>query len=327
MARLASSHRPGFYPQPNEWTCGPFALKHAMVALGRACDANEIAQTARTHWWSGTNEIRLARAARAFDCDLVLERSSDAEEARRRLVKHLREQVPVLLCVDEWTHWITVVGVEEGRFLVIDSEQDPVLTIHTWPQLRSRWHYDDVDHDRERPPVLYDLHAIMPRFRSLVKADFSVDRIKALRRPSNRSLALYWNEYLEDLLAICKPSSDRIVDPLSMGEFLRRHQELIVSRVVFWHGDIDREEIAKILKNFRFVSETYGLVIPAASTRRAAADLAILVTMWVIAVRGIDDMYGMGLGSVGGRQGLRRSLTRQAERLNKVVRRRPSKAT
>jgi hypothetical protein len=100
MARLASTHRPGFYPQPNEWTCGPFALKHAMVALGRACDAGEIAQTARTHWWSGTNEIRLARAARAFDCDLVLERSSDAEEARRRLVKHLREQVPVLLCAN-----------------------------------------------------------------------------------------------------------------------------------------------------------------------------------------------------------------------------------
>jgi hypothetical protein len=24
---------PGFYPQPNEWTCGPFALKHALLAL------------------------------------------------------------------------------------------------------------------------------------------------------------------------------------------------------------------------------------------------------------------------------------------------------
>ena len=169
--------------------------------------------------------------------------------------------------------------------------------------------------------MLYDLHAITPRFRSLVKADFSVDRIKALRRPSNRSLALYWNEYLEDLLAICKPSSDRIADPLSMGEFLRRHQDLIVSRVVFWHGDIDRDEIVKILRNFRFVSETCGLVIPAASTRRAAADLAILVTMWVCAVRGIDDMYGMGLGSIGGKQGLRRSLNRQAQQLNKTLRR------
>ncbi len=322
MARLAAApHRAGFYPQPNEWTCGPFALKHAMVTLGRAVEAVDIAQTARTHWWSGTNEIRLARAARTLDCDLVLERSSDAEEARKRLVKHLRDQVPVLLCVDAWTHWITVVGVEGRRFLVIDSEQDPVLTIHTWPQLRARWCYRDVDYSKDEPPVLYDLHAIVPRFRSAVKADFSIDRIKFLRRPENRSLALYWNEYLEDLLAICRPPSGRIAEPLSMGEFLRRHQELIVSRVAFWHGDIDRGAIVKLLRNFRFVSDTYGLVIPAAATRRAAADMAILVTMWVVAVRGIDAMYGLGLGAVGGRQGLRRALRLQAERLNKVVKR------
>jgi hypothetical protein len=154
-----------------------------------------------------------------------------------------------------------------------------------------------------------------------VKADFSVERIKFLRRPENRTLALFWNEYLEDLLEICRPPSGRMIAPLSMGEFLRRHQELIVSRVAFWHGDIDRDAIVKVLRKLRFVSDTYGLVIPAASTRRAAADLAILVTMWVVAVRGIDQMYGMSLGAVGGRKGLRRALRLQAERLNKVARR------
>ena len=109
-------------------------------------------------------------------------------------------------------------------------------------RLRARWHYDDVDFDREKPPVLYDLHAIQPRFRAPVKADFSIERIKFLRRPENRSLALYWNEYLEDLLEICKPAG-RITNPISMAEFLRRHQELIVSRVVYWHGDIGRHGI------------------------------------------------------------------------------------
>ena len=61
---VALTGGPGFYPQPNEWTCGPFALKHALLALGRMVDVTQIASTARTHWWSGTNEIQLARAAR-----------------------------------------------------------------------------------------------------------------------------------------------------------------------------------------------------------------------------------------------------------------------
>jgi hypothetical protein len=283
---------PGFYPQPNEWTCGPFALKHALLALGRMVDVNQIASTARTHWWSGTNEIQLARAAREFECDLVLERRSDEEAARKLLVKYLREQTPVLLCVEEWTHWITVVNTEERRFVVVDSNDDPLLSVLTWSQLRNRWRYHDVDYVKDNPPVLYDLMAVSPRFRTTVKADFSVDRVKFLRRPENRRLAGHWNEYLEDLLEICRAPSHRIAEPLSMGEFLRRHAELLVTRVVYWHGDVNREEVARVLRDLRFVSETYGLVIPASMSRRALADLAILISLWCCADRGVDPMFG-----------------------------------
>jgi hypothetical protein len=283
---------PGFYPQPNEWTCGPFALKHALLALGRMVDVTQIATTARTHWWSGTNEIQLARAARAFECDLVLERRSDAEQARKLLVKFLREQTPVLLCVDEWTHWITVLRAEDRRFVVVDSNDDPLLSVRTWPQLRNWWKYRDVDYNKHEPPILYDLMAVTPRFRTTVKADFSVERVKFLRRPENKRLSRHWNEYLEDLLEICKPPSVRIAQPLSMGEFLRRHAELLMTRVVYWHGDVNRDEVARVLRDLRFVSETYGLVIPASMSRRALADLAIVISLWACADRGVDPMFG-----------------------------------
>jgi hypothetical protein len=311
---------PGFYPQPNDWTCGPFALKHALVALGRAVEATDIAATAKTHWWSGTDEIRLARAAREVECDLVLERRRDAEQARKLLVKYLREGTPVLLCVDDWAHWITVVRSEGSRFVVIDSNSDPVLRVMTWTQLRSWWRYYDTDYDKEDPPILFDLMAVVPRFRTRVKADFSVERVKFLRRPENKHLALHWNEYLEDLLAICRPPSTRVLSPLSMGEFLRRHQELLVSRLVFWHGAVGREEVLRVLRDLRFVSETYGLVIPASASRRAVADLAILVSLWAAASRGVDKMYGWA-GRAGQSNG-RSNGVRTPRGLTKAKRRR-----
>ena len=320
MARPTKGEpKPGFYPQPNDWTCGPFALKHALVALGRAVEATQIAATAKTHWWSGTDEIRLARAAREFECDLVLERRRDEEQARRLLGKFLREQTPVLLCVEEWTHWITVVRAEDKRFVVIDSTDDPVLSVQTWPQLRGRWRYHDVDYDKHDPPIIYDLMAVVPRFRNPVKADFSVERVKFLRRPENKHLALHWNENLEDLMTICRPPGGRTADPLSMGEFMRRHQELLVSRVVYWHGAVEREEVLRVLRNLRFVSETYGLVIPASASRRAVADLAILVTLWAAAMRGVDEMYGVG-GAVAA-SATRRTLKRAPVRAAKLRRR------
>jgi hypothetical protein len=282
----------GIYPQPNDFTCGPFALKHALIALGKLVDENRLARLAGTHWWSGTDELRLARAANANDCDLDLVRRTSPDKARRTLTAYLRRRIPVLLCVDDWGHWITVVRHESSGFVVLDSNLDPVLNVLTWDQLRRRWRYLDTDYDEEDPPAVYDLLAVEPRFRVSIKADFSVARVRFLRRAENQQLARHWDEYLGDLLDICRPPSTRFTEPLSMAEFLRRNQKLILTRVVYWHGEIERVAIARLLRNFRFVAETYGLVIPAASARQAVADLSILAAMWAVAKRGIGDMYG-----------------------------------
>ena len=57
-----------FYRQPLSYQCGPFALKYAMVMLGKMEHEDEIEKEAGSSWWAGTNEIGLARAAKAFDC-------------------------------------------------------------------------------------------------------------------------------------------------------------------------------------------------------------------------------------------------------------------
>jgi hypothetical protein len=278
----------GLYRQPNTYSCGPFALKHALVALGRLADEQAIGKVANPHWWGGTDEVKLARAARAFGCDLPLVRRTDEDRAWYSLTRALDSELPVILCVDDWMHWLTVARHEGGRFVVIDSNEEPVLTVMTWPQLRNRWKYVEEG----EPRALYDLHVVKPRERAPARARFSVARAQFLRRPENKELAEHWDEYLGDLMEICRPRSPRITDALSMAEFLRRHQSLLVSRTRFWHGQIEREEVGRILRNFRFVAETYGLVIPAAGQRRALVDLGMLLAMWSASARGIGDMYG-----------------------------------
>lgn len=278
----------GFYPQPNDYECGPFALKHALVALGRIVSEDRIAMVARTHWWSGTSEIRLVRAARAFDCDLRLVRSLNGERARLELTAALRQRRPTILCVDDWGHWITAVRYDGGKFVIIDSDREPVLDAVSWPQLRARWRYRDTEYDRKEPPELYDFYGVVPRFRVTVKADFSAARIRFLRRADNQALAAKWNEYVEDLMEICRPRSALHSSAVSMAEFLRRHQEVIVSRVVYWHGQVEERSIVRMLRNLRFVAETYGLVIPSGLLRRAITDIAVLATL-----HATSPLYGL----------------------------------
>jgi hypothetical protein len=283
----------GLYPQPNEWTCGPFALKHALVAVGCLTDEDAISSVAHPHWTCGTDEVKLARAARSFDCDLKVIRRTDAEAARRSLVRYVDGNVPVLLCIDDWAHWVTAVGHQGDRFVVLDSQEGPIVQVMTWNELKKRWRYvDSGEGDGGGEKELFDLLPVKSRHRVAAAAQFSVDRAFFLRRPENADLALHWDEYLGDLLEICRPRSNRPSKSLTMAQFLKRHQELLVGRVSYWHGDVPRDEVERVLKNFRFVAETYGLVIPLANARRALADLSILIGMWAAARRGIDAMYG-----------------------------------
>jgi hypothetical protein len=283
----------GLYQQPNDYSCGPFALKHALVTLGRLADEELISSVAHPHWWAGTDEVKLARAARHFECDLPMIRRRNEDAARVTLIRYVTARFPVILCVDDWGHWVTVVRYDRGRFVLIDSKQEPVLQVLSWPQLRKRWQYIEYD-EWDEEQTFFDLHPVKPRFRVSANAQFSLERAQFLRRPENAELAEHWDAYLGDLLEICRPRSRRTSQQLSMTEFLRRHSDTLISRVRYWHGHLERSEVERLLRNFRFVAETYGLVIPAANTRRALVDLAMLMAFWAAAKRGVNPMYGEG---------------------------------
>ena len=271
----------GIEPQPNLWQCGPFALKHALMALGIFADEGAITHLAATRSNYGTDDIQLKRAARHFDCDVPMIRTHDPEVARVELVKFLRRGIPVLLCINDWNHWVTVVKSQNGRFILLDSREKAVLTIVTWAELMASWVHRERDQfDRNHWESLYDLHPVIPKIRVQTKAKFSVARAQYLRRPENRRLARFWDQYLADLMTIAKPRTSLSRKVISLGEFLRRHERMIVSQVDYWHGEIKRRRAFKILKNLHFVADTYGLVIHDEDEKRAIAGFTSLLTLW-----------------------------------------------
>jgi hypothetical protein len=285
----------GLYPQPNKWQCGPFALKYALIMLGKIVDENRISHIAGTHWWNGTDEIKLARAARAYDCEMNFIRRKDSLRAKRELVQSLKQGYPALLCVDDWNHWITVVGMERDKFISIDSRKAPVVCVDTWRRLRNRWGYHEPDvEDPEQPRTLYDLHPVIPRFRVRRKAHFSLKRARYLRRPENKTFATFWDEYFTDLSYICVPRSPRAENVISMRELLRRHGAMIQEQIAFWHGTVTREQVGKILRNMRFVAETYDLVVREEDEHRTVTAITANLALWSASRFGVGEVYGNG---------------------------------
>ncbi len=112
--------------QTTEYNCGPAALQNALKVLKRNVSQDWIADLAGTTT-DGTDEHGLQRAilALGFGFDMV-EESSPAS-AWQRLMYHLLVGRPVVLCVDRWGHWITVVGACGWRLLAVDPARYPFV--------------------------------------------------------------------------------------------------------------------------------------------------------------------------------------------------------
>ena len=220
-------------------------------------------------------------------------RRKKALRAHHALLLSLRRGYPALLCVDNWNHWMTVVGAEKDKIIYIDSRKAPVVNISSWRQLKDRWIF--VDSDQEKPQkveVMFDLHPVIPKFRVRSKARFSLVRARYLRRASNSGFASHWDEYFDDLSTICSPRTPHSPSGFPLGEFLRRHGAMIQEQISYWHGKVTPQQVNRILRNYQFVADTYDLVVRKEHEKKAIVAIATNLTLWAVSRFGIDPVFG-----------------------------------
>lgn len=276
-----------FYPQPYKYQCGPFALKYALVMLGKFENEREIGKKAGSTWWYGTDEIGLAKAANSFDCKMKYFRRESKDEAVDALIMELKNGLPCILSVDNWEHWFTVINYQKSKFIVVDSGLEKVITIYTANQLLKRWLYIDSENGFRS----YDGYSLTPKFKVSTKANFSLEKARYVMRDRNKQLAEKWDTFFNDLINICRPRNPLSKKTISFTEFLRRHEKLLITQVANWHGTPSYTELIKVLKNLQFVAEVYDLVIYVEDQKKALVDLASILMMYSCGKYGMDPIY------------------------------------
>lgn len=276
-----------FYPQPYKYQCGPFALKYALVMLGKFENEREIGKRAGSTWWYGTDEIGLAKAAKSFNCKMRYFRREHPEDAIKVLSEHLKTGMPCILSVDNWEHWFTVINEQKGKFIVVDSGLDKVIVIYSTRQLLKRWRFIDS----ETGEVSYDGYALSSKTKPLSKAKFSLEKARYVMRDRNRTLAQKWDTYFNDLINICRPRNPHSKRTISFTEFLRRYEKLLITQVGNWHGTPSYKELQRILKDMKFVAEVYDLIIHTEDQKKALVDLASILMMYACGKYGMDPIY------------------------------------
>lgn len=276
-----------FYPQPNKWQCGPFALKYALVMLGVFVAEKSIIKKAGSTWWSGTDEIGLARAAKYFDCRLKYFRRETGSDGVKALIQHLKKGYPCILSVDNWEHWLTVINWQQGKFILIDSAKDKVIGVYSARQITSRWKYIDPDNDFKS----FDGYALIPNFKIRTRAKFTLSKARYVMHKKNNDLAKHWDTYFNDLISICKPRTAASIHTISFGEFLRRYEKMLVEEVSYWHGVPSLSELRNIVDKMKFIADVYNLVIHIDEHKKALVDITSLLMMYSCGKYGMEKIY------------------------------------
>ena len=120
--------------------CAPASVQIGLQAYGINYSQDHIAKVLGTTL-EGTDEIDVLQGLPKLGCKGKPAHFSLASHALAWLEDELRWS-PVLLCVEDWGHWVCAVGLAAGGYLVIDPDrafpQWPVVPV-TSAELVERW--------------------------------------------------------------------------------------------------------------------------------------------------------------------------------------------
>ncbi len=276
-----------FYPQPNDYTCGPFALKYAMNMFGVFVSDGLIIEKSGALWWDGTDEVGLERAANFFNFKFIGFSADTVRKAVKTLNMYLKNNYPCVLSVDNWKHWITVVNYKSSKYVIINSGEAKVFYTLTAKELIDYW----ASFNEDTGKVSYDGYAVIPKFKTKVHANFTPKKAEILMYPENKDLAINWVDYYNDLLVYTTPLTVSTINYITYSDFIKKHAENIIQKVAYWHGNISTKELKKIVNNMEFVAEIYNFVILKNNECKATNDLALLLMMYACGKYGMSNFY------------------------------------
>lgn len=116
--------------QSTQSSCGAAALANAHALLvSKPVTEDEVIALAKTSW-QGTDDKNIMKAAKKLGLS--------ASRIRCATVKDLLGAAVYILAADRWEHWIVVMDLRIGRWLLVDSADNELVSTVTVEELDAR---------------------------------------------------------------------------------------------------------------------------------------------------------------------------------------------
>jgi ABC-type bacteriocin/lantibiotic exporter with double-glycine peptidase domain len=125
--------------QLHKSTCGPASLANAFEALGYHRTEEELRELSKGKGGEGTTYAGMKKAVVAcgLGCKTIVEQRE--RNAMLALYYAIDNNMPVIIPIRNWEHWVAVVGKLGNNYIVVDSGSDDLLYFYTAKEVSDLW--------------------------------------------------------------------------------------------------------------------------------------------------------------------------------------------
>jgi len=247
--------------------CGPCSMSYCFFILGKYAAQTEIAEATDLSWWqrkiSGCDELSLKRAADAFNVNSDFLRYSLKSKGGafvRELKKNLAVGNPAVLCVDNFAHWIALLGYNESedKFIINDPNEDNIFGKYKPSTLKKRcWNEDEKNNDTEYFAII-----VSSKDYNDTQWTLTEDFIKLCNKGSAQSAIAIMNDLFE-IAERAHLTYPHPIETIKLSVVLNKYEDVIVDNVNHWSKskDLDKRELRELYRDFTIIAEAANITL------------------------------------------------------------------
>lgn len=131
--------------QTKAYSCGAAAVVNALRLFGKKVSEKRVLAHSFTTRENGTDEHGIVSALR----NLGFNGDPFEEETEIEAKAVFRSSNPVIICTQALQHWVTVISLEDGYYMIIDpartkkNKKENGIHVVNWKELKRTWQTRD----------------------------------------------------------------------------------------------------------------------------------------------------------------------------------------
>jgi len=138
-----------YFKQKEKYSCAAATFRNLLLLFGKKTTESRLRKILGTTT-QGTDENGIKQACEFFNLDyeeiIIIKKLKN--KIFKTVKEYLNEKYKIILCVDDFSHWVLICGIRSDEVIIIDPDKnEQTIKYYNQEELLKRWWSVDKEND------------------------------------------------------------------------------------------------------------------------------------------------------------------------------------